>query len=218
MTIVVAKDNKVTANFALVQPGIADAPKVIEALAKVSGDTAPPTVEQLSERQTARTGGGGRMEREGMRPERGRGQPVDFTKFDLNTEAGLRDAVRGLMAEVQGLRGELAALRGQRGTPERGPAPPPPGGGDFPGAVPDDAKLNQLLRQFIRPTNDDATVDKLMTEIEAYIKDNAGLTRQAMNGWTRVLHFGDHYGTPYSRKVGQAFLDKLKAAAPPPPK
>ncbi len=43
MTIVVAKDNVVTANFALTQPGIADAPKVLEALAKVSGDATPPT-------------------------------------------------------------------------------------------------------------------------------------------------------------------------------
>jgi hypothetical protein len=215
MTIVVAKDNKVTANFALVQPGIADAPKVIEALAKVSGDTAPATVEQLTGRHMARTGGGGRMDREGMRPERGRGQSADFTQFDLNSEAGLRDAVRALMAEVQALRAELAALRGQRGAPEQN-APASQRREEFPGAVPDDAKLNQLLRQFIRPTNDDATVDKLMAEIEAYIKDDAGLTRQALDGWTRVLHFGDHYGTAYSRKVGQAFLDKLKAAAPPP--
>jgi hypothetical protein len=214
MTIVLAKANKLTENFAHVQPGIADAPKVIAAMANDSGDASPSTVEQLTERHMARTGAGGRVERDGMRPERGRGQAVDFAKFDLNSEAGLRDAVRGLMAEVQGLRAELAGLRGQRGTPERNPAAPQPAE-KFPGAVPDDAKLNQMLRQFIRPTNDDAAVDTLMAEIETYIKGNDDLTRQALNGWTRILHFGDHYGTAYSRKVGQAFLDKLKAAAPP---
>lgn len=215
MTIVIAKDNKVTANFALVQPGIADAPKVIDALAKVSGDANPPTAEQLNGRQTARAGGTGRMDPSGPRRGRGASMPVDFTGFDLNSEAGLRDAVRALMGEVQSLRAEVDGLRNQGNPPVRtGDATRP--AGDFPGAVPDDPKLNQLLRQFIRPTNDDAAVDKLMAEIEAYIQGKPDLARQALNGWTRVLSFGDHYGTAYSRKVGQAFLDKLKSAAPPP--
>jgi hypothetical protein len=214
MTILAAKENTVTANFALVQPGIADAPKVIAALAKVCGDENPPTVEQLNAGQTARMGGGARMER-------GRAAPVDFSKFDLNSEAGLRDAVRALMAEVQSLRTELAALRGGT-TPERPSASAPERTKDaapkegFPGAVPEDAKLNALLRQSIRPTNDTATVDKLIQEMEAHIQGNADLTLQASNGWVRVLHFGDHYGTPHARKLGQAMLDKIKSAATPP--
>ena len=40
---------------------------------------------------------------------------------------------------------------------------------EFPGAVPEDGKLNSLLRQCIRPTNDDATVDKLFKDIEKEI-------------------------------------------------
>ena len=59
VTIVVAKENKVTANFALVQPGIADAPAVLKAMADACGDPKPPTAEALREK---RTGG------EGMRP------------------------------------------------------------------------------------------------------------------------------------------------------
>jgi hypothetical protein len=81
---------------------------------------------------------------------------------------------------------------------------------DFPGAVPSDAKLVGLLRQFIRPTNDDATVDRVLADVKTHIKDNADLTKQAADGWTRVLHFGDRYGTPYARKVGQEFLDQIK--------
>lgn len=162
MTILAARENKVTANFALLQPGIADAPKVIAALAKVCGDTNPPTVEQLSERQMVRAGGGQRMAREGA---------------------------------------STNATRPKE---------------DFPGAVPDDAKLNTLLRQMIRPTNDDATVDKLSKDIETHIQGNADLIRQASNGWVRVLHFGERYGTAHSRKLGQEFLDKLKPTAPPP--
>jgi hypothetical protein len=146
-----------------VQPGIADAPRVIAALAKVCGDTNPPTVEQLSERQMARAGGGQRMARDGAATATNAARPKE----------------------------------------------------DFPGAVPDDTKLNSLLRQIIRPTNDDAAVDKLFKDIETHLQGNADLTRQASNGWVRVLHFGERYGTAYSRKLGQEFLDKLKAAASP---
>ncbi len=160
MTIVVAKDNKVTANFALVQPGIADAPKVLEALAKVSGDTNPPTAAQLSERQMARGGGG--------REAAGR----------MNAESG--------KAETK---------------PKE----------SFPGAVPTDGRLQGLLRSFIRPTNDDATVDKVLADVKAHIKDSTDLQKQAIDGWTRILHFGDRYGTEHARKVGREFLDQLKS-------
>jgi hypothetical protein len=217
MTVVIARSNTVAANFALVQPGIADAPKVIAALARTCGDPNPPAVEQLSERAPARRGADrqrtGSMQADDPSMKRGRAKPVDFSKLDLNSEAGLREAVRALIAEVQGLRADVAELRG-RGAPDRGDAtvnPQPKE--DFPGAVPTDPKLNSLLRQFIRPTNDDATVDKLLAEVESYIKGNTDLTKQASDGWTRILHFGDHYGTAYARKVGRDFLDKLKSGA-----
>jgi hypothetical protein len=59
VTIVVAKDKKVTTNFALVQPGIADAPAVLKAMAEACGDPKPPTAEALREK---------RMAGDGMRP------------------------------------------------------------------------------------------------------------------------------------------------------
>ncbi len=51
LTILVAKDNKVTANFALVQPSVqADLPKVLEAVVQVAGGKAP-RVEELLEKE-----------------------------------------------------------------------------------------------------------------------------------------------------------------------
>ncbi len=42
LTVLIAKDNRVTANFALVQPSLqADLPKVLEAIAKVIGGPVP---------------------------------------------------------------------------------------------------------------------------------------------------------------------------------
>lgn len=213
MTILAAKDQKVLANFALVQPGIADAPKVIEALAKACGDEAPPTIEQLSGPIAAR----GTRDAAPMRP----GAPrmaaappaVDLARFDLNTEAGLRDAVRALIGEVQSLRNELNAGRaGNPSPPSRDAAPfrqARSADGSIPGAVPTDEKLTGLLRQFIRPTNDEAAVNQVLADVQAHIKGNADLRKQALDGWTRILHF-EHYGTAYSRKVGREFLDQLQ--------
>jgi hypothetical protein len=154
MTILAAKGNVVSANFALVQPGIADARRVIDALAKVCGDTNPPSMARLS------AGPGG-----GMR--RGEGK------------------------------NESAAA----------------GKDKFPGAVPTDEKLNSLLRRFIRPDNDPAKVDEILVSVQKHIQGNPELTRQAIEGWIRILHFGDRYGTEYSRKVGREFLAKLQAGS-----
>ena len=59
LTILVAKDNRVTANFALVQPSIqADLPKILEAIAKVAGGPVArldqlPGVQEMMNRQAA---------------------------------------------------------------------------------------------------------------------------------------------------------------------
>lgn len=157
MTVVAARSNVVVTNFALVQPGIADAPRIVAALASLSGDTNPPTAQALL--AAANAGRGNR-----------------------------RDMAAG----------------------NRPNNPASPGKDPFPGAVPTDEKLQSLLRQFIRPTNDNATVDRLLAEVKAHIKDNPDLHQQAIDGWTRVLHFGDRYGNEYSRKIGTAFLESLK--------
>jgi hypothetical protein len=108
LTIIVAKEDQVAAKFALVQPGIADAPKVLEAIARVIGDASPPTAEALRARRQANAGR--------MRPAAGERAPTDLSRFDLNTPEGLREAVRALFAEVQALREQLAALRGRVGS------------------------------------------------------------------------------------------------------
>jgi hypothetical protein len=198
MTIVAAKGGKVAANFALVQPGIADAPRVIAALAKACGDEAPPSVEQLGGRQQ---GAPAMARREAVRA-------ADLSKFDLNTEAGLRDAVRALIGEVQSLRAEIAATRASA-APARRVQTVTPARNELPGAAPTDETLVGLLRRFIQPTNDDAAVGKALDDVRAYIKDNAELRKQAIDGWTRALHL--KYGTEHAQKAGREFVEKLKA-------
>ena len=61
-------------------------------------------------------------------------------------------------------------------------------------------------------SHDDARVDTVLAEVKEHIKDNADLKQQAIDGWTRVLHFGDRYGTPHARQVGKEFLDSIQPA------
>jgi hypothetical protein len=56
MTVVVAKDGKATANVALVQPGIVDAPAIVAAMARACGDATPPTAESLLAKRRGRGG------------------------------------------------------------------------------------------------------------------------------------------------------------------
>ncbi|MBM3844820.1 MAG: hypothetical protein FJ405_00855 [Verrucomicrobia bacterium] len=155
MTILVVTNGIVATNFALVQPGIADGPGVIGAMARIIGDASPPAATDLVERQSARSGGG-RARRESM--------------------AG-----------------------GESNKPKEA----------FPGAVPTDGELNNLIRQILRPTNDAPTVDLLLKQMEARSKVSEDLAKQARDAWVRVLHFNDRYGTSYAREAGKAFLQRL---------
>lgn len=155
MTLVLAKENRVVTNFALVQPGIADAPRVLAALAGLCGDTNPPSWERLAESPMAAGG-------------EGRGG---------------------------------AAMR---------PGGPARSLEKFPGAVPTDPTLNRLIRQIIRPTNDVATVDRLVRDMEVHAGGSPELRQQVVDAWLRVLHFGDHYGTAHARTAGRELMDRLK--------
>ncbi|QOV90589.1 hypothetical protein [Humisphaera borealis] len=163
MTVLVASKNIATANFALIQPGIADAPTVIKAMAAASGDGNPPTPEALQAERAKRTGAIG-----GMR--RGATQPA-------------------VSQPASGPTTKPAAVH-------------------LPGAAPTDEKLMGLLRSFIQRANDDARVDQVVKEVEAYVKDDSALKKQAIDGWVRVLHL--KYGTDYAQKAGKDLVDRLQ--------
>jgi hypothetical protein len=198
MTVVMARENRVTANFALVQPGIADAPRVLSEMAKLAGDAQPPSPEELR----ARRGDAGRPQR----PQQALPRPVDLSRLDLSTQEGLRDAVRLLLTEVRALREEVQRLR-EQGGPEAGPARPG-ARPEIPGAAPTDPKLLGLLRSFIQPSNDSAAVDRILAEVETYVGGAPALKKQAVDGWTRVLYL--KYGTEYAQKAGRDFVGRLK--------
>jgi hypothetical protein len=127
---------------------------------------------------------------------------------DLMTEKGLREAVASLRAEVAALKAEVAALKAEKGAHPAGPVIRDIRPAPLPGAAPTDPKLLSLLRAFIQPTNTDTRVDEVLKEVREYVQGKPDLTKQAIDGWVRVLHL--KYGTEYARTAGQTFVESLK--------
>ena len=136
-----------------------------------------------------------------QRPLRPRRQ-LNLSKLDLETEAGLQESAKKLIAEVQALRRELAAARERNMRPkarsQKGQKEP------LPGAVPTDPRLLGMLRQFIQKTNTDDDVDRVLAQMKTHADDSSDLLQQACDGLTRVISV--NYGTPHAQKAGRAFI------------
>ncbi len=200
MTLVLAKNGKVTANFALVQPGIADAPGIIAAMAKLAGDKNPPDARTLLVYNNP-------INRRPMYV------PLDLEKLDTSTDAARKQAIQKLIAEVRKLREQNSANQRPNAQPNTRPNPRPkprPNAGGpkkpLPGAVPTDARMVGMLRQFIQKTNTDADVDRVLAQMKTRAGDDADLLQQACDGLTRVISV--NYGTPYAQKAGRAFIGR----------
>jgi hypothetical protein len=200
MTLVLAKGGKVTANFALVQPGIADAPDIIAAMAKLAGDKNPPDARTLLVYNNP-------INRRPMYV------PLNLEKLDIRTDAARKIAIQKLIAEVRKLREQNSANQPPKtrpnSRPKPRPKPRPNAGGSkkpLPGAVPTDARMVGMLRQFIQKTNTDADVNRVLAQMKTRAGDDADLLQQACDGLTRVISV--NYGTPYAQKAGRAFISR----------
>jgi len=195
MTIVLAKEGKVTANFALVQPGIADAPGIIAAMARLAGDNTPPAPDALLARQNPNS----------RRPMR---RHLNLDQLDLSTDVARQQAIERLIAEVKYLRQQQETTSRPNMRPNTRPNRPNAGGPKkpLPGAVPTDPRMVGMLRQFIQKTNTDSDVDRVLAQMKEHAGNNADLLQQACDGLTRVISV--NYGTPYAQKAGRAFIGR----------
>ena len=202
MTLLTISENKVVGNLVLTQPGIADSDKVIAMMAKLAGDTKPPTLAELNERSNASK----KTERVPVPTREDTRQPIKtpVAVHDLNTEAGLRKAVEELLKEVAVLKADIATLKTSRPADTQPKPPTTP----LPGAAPTDAGVMSFLRAFIQPTNTDKEVDLIANDIDLYTRNKPDLLKQAYNGWIRILAL--KYGTTYSQKVGAKMVEVWK--------
>lgn len=210
MTLLTIKDGKVEGNLALAQPGVADAKAVIALMAKLSGDTKPPTPEELNDRNSGAPGATPAVKPAAQRPA---AQPTPATVVpepDLSTPEAMKKVISDLVKEVAALKAELAALKTQ-GTAQPGTQPKPPAG-PLPGAAPTDPGVLGLLRAFIQPSNTNADVDRVAGDIDLYTRGKVDLIKQAHDGWVRILHL--KYGTEYAQKIGAEMVKVWKTKLP----
>jgi hypothetical protein len=103
LTVLVAKDNQVTANFALIQPALTDGPKILAEAAKLI-DAKPPTLEELQQLLGTRAAGTPADHvRERLRPLINR----EATEEDVKKAAAAVDA---LVAQDKALQRELGQM------------------------------------------------------------------------------------------------------------
>jgi len=206
MTLLTIKDGKVEGNLALAQPGVADAKAVIALMAKLSGDEKPPTPEELNDRNSGTPAG----RPAAQRPAAQRTTERVVPEPDLSTPEAMKKVISDLVKEVASLKAELAALKSQVSSqPASQPKPP---AGPLPGAAPTDPGVLGLLRAFIQPSNTNADVDRVASDIDLYTRGKVDLIKQAHDGWVRILHL--KYGTEYAQKIGAEMVKVWKTKLP----
>jgi hypothetical protein len=180
LTVLVARGNKVVANFAIVQPNDTDAPKVAAAIAKLMGKT-PPTAEEL--------GIGGK--------DRPKDRGPDSAEALQKKIRDLEDYIDKLTDALNQAREQIAKLEGK-------PAPKP-----LPKLPRDDRKpagkgsanpeLQKLMRQMIQMDNDAATVERIAAAMTTWAGDDATKQAELRDYCRLVVQLG--YGTDAAKKA-----------------
>lgn len=193
LTILVFKGGKVTANFAIIQPNETDAPKVLAALAQVTGTKAP-TLDELR-------GKSGKI-RKVERPAAGGGDAARLQQTLLNELTQLRQQLAVLTNALNEARAKIAKLESK---PAPAPLPVPkavapkrPAAGQEgrPSASPE---LQSLMRRMIQKDNDEETVRRIADEMTRWAGADAG-RRAELAGYCRlVVRLG--YGAPAAQQA-----------------
>jgi hypothetical protein len=209
ITALVAKDNRVTASFALVQPNETDAPKILAEVVKLIGGTVPLLSEldtlrrpPLPARDNPPANAGA-----AVTPPSGSPSPEEIAAVRRDL-AALQAQYAALLPVLNDLRRQVAELRKETPPPPLPGAPAASGRSPLPGAKPDDPKLESYLRRLIRPEASTEEVDRAAKELAAYVGENKERQKQSYNGFVLVLHL--NYGSPYAQQVMRGLQEKWR--------
>lgn len=212
LTILIAKDNKVVANFAIVQPNETDAPKVLAVVGKLLGKPGP-SLEQLR----AELGVGMRRPEQARpagdlaeRVQRLEEQLARFNRQDqehhvraLTRMAELQKQVDELTDALNEARAKIAKLEGKaapaaiRKLPTiRIEHPEPPRG-----RASNDPQLQQFMRRLIQLSNDETAVKTVADAMVQWAGNDAGKKAELADYCKLVLHLG--YGTEAAKQAFQ---------------
>jgi hypothetical protein len=226
LTVLVGKENKVTANFALVQPSVqADGPKIFKAIVDVLGGGDVPDVAQFSGQE-----GAGRMMRTDPMLERLFRQVVRKDASADEVQAALK-ALEDYVAANRPAQGQLGRLIAQFDAKsiesdavkdklaEWAKKYPAPAGGDVParGAAEQDPNLRPLLTRVIRRDATAEQVDEAAKAVEDYASKNPGARKEIGRIGRTIVNGGKlaDYGTPkaqeYLQKWAKEYADEASS-------
>lgn len=223
MTVLVAKDKKVTANFALIQPGAhVDGQKILEAIAAVTGSTSQPDINKyLPSNQAAQDAP------IAIDP----GLMTQIRK--INAKEATVEMIEQGMAEIEKMIKDNKPLQNQLGTivarwvgskrvdsigneeqqakirkwaTEFGPKRnrtdrqmnrSQPARGEA------DPEFTNLLRSVIQKTNSDEQADSAAEAVEKYVKDHPEAAKELARISNTVVNSGklSNYGTPRAQEI-----------------
>lgn len=196
LTVVFAKEGKVTKSLALTDTGPNDVPVLQKAIVEMVGEL-PRDPEALKK--------------------------LLVESLPSDPEA-LKEMVIAQRIEMKRLQGQIERLRQQgRGRamrPQQGIRPAqrrpnteeaPPNRPPRQGKPPEDSKLGTLLRSYIRKTNDEARVNEVYEEIMTRGKESKELEGEVVEMFKLMLSFPDRYGTEHAQIKARKYLDDRKA-------
>lgn len=195
LTILIAKDNVVSANFALISPNETDAPPVMQAIdAMLAPDLSTPEgmraeLERLRQEMAELRGGGAEA------------APSGFGMGD-GMAGGMAGGMNGGMNGGRGMESGRGPAAGRAGM-GRG-ANAEPALGPLPGRAPNDPTLNWLLQAILRPGASPEAVQNAERLLGGYLDANAPLVEQFLGAEALLVELG-----PVERNA-QAALARLK--------
>jgi len=222
LTVLIAQQNRITANFALVQPGEqADGPKIFEQLVKVSGGGPVPAIAEFS-RRTYKGRSAARLdpkltallqpllaaEADQKTLAQVSAQVADYLNKNPRNKQSLGTAASRLMqrdtfAQIKSpeIKQQIQLWARKFGRPEKRP-----------NAQRQDPNLRPLLRQLIQKTASEEQVDQAALALEKYIDEHKDAAAQLGRIARTVLGSGKlaNYGTA----AAQAYLKKWAQTLP----
>jgi hypothetical protein len=227
LTVLVAKEKKVTANFALVQPGAhVDGPKILAAIAKATGSNAKPDINKyLNSNQAVQDAP------IAIDP----GLMIQIRK--LNAKDATPEMVGEAIAEIETMITDNKPLQRQFGSILAGwtrnkridsignqehqdqlkkwarqfaPRMNRQTDRQQPARGRGDAKLTGLLRNVIQKTNSDEQVDAAAKAVEQYVQSNPAAAKELARITTTVVNSDklSNYGTAHCQEILKAWAVK----------
>lgn len=218
LTVLIGNKNKVTDNFALVQPSVqADAIKILNAVVKAVGKGTAPTLRELTLAQ---------VRDESIRKPLNtlldlKAQDRDVKKLiasideyvgdDVQKKRQLRGVVYRVGMVMEGKKYEAAVQRAVRRWGQAAARKPPP-----PARARQSDKLNGLLRAVIRKDASEKQVDEANAALEEHLKSNEADRQHVGRVANTIVNSGkiSNYGTSHAQEIIRGWAKKYGAKQP----